>query len=292
MEGLFVRAVEQAGFRPVRPLALGSDLIHAAIIGSLSDANMVLCDLSAHNPNVFFELGVRTSLNLPITLVCDEFTTLPFDTAGINTHRYDSQLRGWEIEDAISKLADHLRESTTRCDGGNPLWRQFGLALKAQEPSADESPLEARIDLLTDQLARLQQRVESDSLLEASLAARTTDINPVAASVYETRAHNKRDVDAYVRALQGYALERNIAFEYTYRPPRALTIKCGPGWRIRDINRARELAEAFGVKLGVDTGSHNDAETSSRSEAGRLLIEKFLSEEPRLTIDDIPKSKP
>lgn len=51
---------------------------------------MVLCDMSQNNPNVFFELGVRTSVNKPVALVrCDEDSPIPFDVSGVNTHTYD-----------------------------------------------------------------------------------------------------------------------------------------------------------------------------------------------------------
>src|SRR3712207_6973285 len=43
-----------------------------------------------------------------------------------------------------------FRSSATSCAGENPLWRQFGLTIRAHEPDADESPLEAKVDLLTD----------------------------------------------------------------------------------------------------------------------------------------------
>jgi hypothetical protein len=159
MASLFVKAIESAGFDAIRPVAQGSHLIHGLIIRHLSTADLVLVDLSSHNPNVFFELGVRTSLNLPIALVRDEHTSIPFDTSGINTYSYDSNLRGWEIEEQQTSLAQHIMDSHASCAGQNPLWRQFGLTIKAQEPDTNESPLEAKVDLLTDRLAVIQQQI-------------------------------------------------------------------------------------------------------------------------------------
>lgn len=159
METLFVPAIEAAGFRPIRPIAEGSHLIHGLIIKNLSEADLVLVDLSSHNPNVFFELGVRTSLNLPIALVKDEHMTLPFDTSGINTHAYDSRLNVWDIEDERRALVKHLADSSASCGGENPLWRQFGLTMRASEPNAAESPLEAKVDLLASHLLTLEEQL-------------------------------------------------------------------------------------------------------------------------------------
>jgi len=161
MEALFVKAIEAAGFAPIRPVAVGAHLIHGQIIHHLSRADLVLCDLSSHNPNVFFELGVRTSINLPVALVRDTHTALPFDLSGINTYEYKPELRGWEIEEEQRKLTDHIRDSAASCNGTNPMWKQFGLTIRAEEPNAQESPLEAKIDLMGARMVALQNEVRS-----------------------------------------------------------------------------------------------------------------------------------
>ncbi len=71
----------------------GADLIHAEIIRKLEEADLVPCDRWTLNPNVFFELGIRTALDRPVALVRDDQTAiLPFDTGILNTHTYRSAL--------------------------------------------------------------------------------------------------------------------------------------------------------------------------------------------------------
>src|ERR1035437_4145732 len=83
---LFYPALTQAGYEVISPLSVGSELIHAGIIQNLEECELVLCDISSHNPNVFFELGIRTSLDKPVVLVKDKDTSaIPFDTSSINT---------------------------------------------------------------------------------------------------------------------------------------------------------------------------------------------------------------
>ena len=65
LDTLFIPAVEQAGFKAVKPTAKGDELIHGRIVKRLETAELVLCDMSTLNPNVFFEFGIRTSLNKP-----------------------------------------------------------------------------------------------------------------------------------------------------------------------------------------------------------------------------------
>lgn len=175
MRTLFVPAIEAAGFEPIEPAAQGSDMIHGRIIEHLATADMVLCDLSSHNPNVFFELGVRTALDKPIALVVDEHTKLPFDLNGLNTQTYASTLLGWELADQTKVIGDHLVAAVASCSGANPMWRRFGLNMTAERPSQEGSATDARIELILDELSDIRQeqrRQRSDEALSPSARLR------------------------------------------------------------------------------------------------------------------------
>ncbi|MEA1263282.1 hypothetical protein MicroSTF_09615 [Microbacterium sp. STF-2] len=162
METIFVPAIEKAGYEAIRPVTQGSHMIHGEIIKHLATAEMVMCDLSSHNPNVFFELGVRTSLNKPVALVRDEHTSLPFDTSGLNTHDYDSTLRGWGVPEQVEKLAKHLRASEASCGGSNPLWRHFGLTITAAQPEPNGSATDAKLELIQEDIHALRRLINSE----------------------------------------------------------------------------------------------------------------------------------
>lgn len=170
LDHLFAPAVQRAGFELVPPVMQGADLIHAEIVRNLETAELVLCDATGHNPNVFFELGIRTALDRPVALVRDNLTErLPFDTSGINTHTYDSSLAPWTLEQGVERLSEHLRSSSERSRGANPLWSYFGLTRRASEPSPQENPLEARLDLI---LARLESNTQELAPLERASRGR------------------------------------------------------------------------------------------------------------------------
>ena len=57
LDRFFTPAIELAGFESISPVSTGSDIIHADIIKNLTLCEMVLCDISTLNPNVFFEFG-------------------------------------------------------------------------------------------------------------------------------------------------------------------------------------------------------------------------------------------
>ncbi|MCI1020519.1 hypothetical protein HWD99_17975 [Microbacterium sp. C5A9] len=165
MEQLFIPAIELAGFSPIKPFTTGSDMIHARIVQYLATAPLVLCDLSQHNANVMFELGVRTSVDKPIVLVKDEQTKLPFDIGGINTYEYSSGIESWRLEQQREELADHIRETGTRLDDGNPMWRRFGTGIVASAPSSDENSTEARLDVISEQVFALGELIRTERRL-------------------------------------------------------------------------------------------------------------------------------
>lgn len=47
----------------------GSDVIQRTIVNELLNADLVVVDLTEHNPNVLFELGMRLHSKLPTGLV-------------------------------------------------------------------------------------------------------------------------------------------------------------------------------------------------------------------------------
>lgn len=152
---LFIPAVEKAGFRAIPPNAKGSDLIHAEIIHKLEKCDLVMCDMSGLNPNVFFELGIRTSLNKPFCMVRDNITQqIPFDATIINWHQYNSNVALWNIEEEIERLASHISDSYTSSNNVNSLWKYFGVEINAK-PYSGVPGNEDKLDVILYKLDRL-----------------------------------------------------------------------------------------------------------------------------------------
>lgn len=55
----------------------------------LNDYELVIADLTGHNPNVFFEIGYRTKSQKPIIHLKRKDETIPFDISAIRTFEYD-----------------------------------------------------------------------------------------------------------------------------------------------------------------------------------------------------------
>jgi hypothetical protein len=90
--------------KEVRP---GEIITH--IIENLITADIVIADLSGKNSNVFYELGVRHSVNNNTILIADSLDDIPFDLRGLRTiiYQYEPErmlsLRN-SLEQAIKEI--------------------------------------------------------------------------------------------------------------------------------------------------------------------------------------------
>ena len=81
---------ESCGFEPVRVDQINdSDSITQTIIDKLLSSELVIADISGHNPNVFFEMGYRKCTDKPIIHLKKKRETIPFDVNTVRTFEYD-----------------------------------------------------------------------------------------------------------------------------------------------------------------------------------------------------------
>jgi hypothetical protein len=137
MRHLHKPAIERAGYRFISPSVTNATIIQAQIIRHLETAELVLCDISYLNANVFFELGIRVALDRPVALVRDSLTAdIPFDNAMMSCHTYDARLDPWILEDQITGLTEYIGEAGANKQ--NAMWQYFGITRRAQEADPDD----------------------------------------------------------------------------------------------------------------------------------------------------------
>lgn len=110
MRSLITPAAVSAGFKVETARRDGSDLIHATIVNDLADADLVIVDLTEHNPNVLFELGMRIVFEKPIALIRAVGTSQIFDVDNLlRVFSYDPRLWKSTLEQDLPKLAKHIQ---------------------------------------------------------------------------------------------------------------------------------------------------------------------------------------
>jgi hypothetical protein len=222
LDHLLVPAVEKAGYRPIRPIMTGADLIQAEIIRNLEAADLVLCDISRHNPNVFFELGVRTSLDRPIALIRDNRTDrLPFDTGILNTHMYDASLAPWRLNQEIQSLAKHISLSAENAQGTNPLWKYFGLTKRADPDTIASDPVQGKLDALVASIEALQRDMRNSGR-QPREAMLSSELPPRSSIDRLLQAADKLGVGVEAWSFEGDGVVNIAAGTYTKEAERAL----------------------------------------------------------------------
>ncbi len=66
-----------------------SDVITDTILKNLNSADLVIADLTDHNPNAFYELGYRVAIGKPLIQLIEKGKPLPFDVSVVRTFTYD-----------------------------------------------------------------------------------------------------------------------------------------------------------------------------------------------------------
>jgi hypothetical protein len=87
-------------------------LIIADIVREVSNAQLVIADITPTNPNVYFEVGYALALSKPTILLARKGTPLPFDVAGFRVLFYEDSIGGKKkLEDGLRKHLDAILSS-------------------------------------------------------------------------------------------------------------------------------------------------------------------------------------
>lgn len=109
LKSLISPAGNKAGFGVQTVRRDDTDIIHHTIINQLLQADIVIADLTDHNPNVLFELGIRLAKEKPVVLIRTKDTDAIFDVDGVmRVYPYDQNLWSTTIEADVRALTDRI----------------------------------------------------------------------------------------------------------------------------------------------------------------------------------------
>jgi hypothetical protein len=85
-------------------------VIQSTIVNDLLEADLGLADLTEHNPNVLFELGMRMHADLPVVLVRARGTGAIVDVDNmLRVEEYDPNLWTSSVKTDIPVLKTHMK---------------------------------------------------------------------------------------------------------------------------------------------------------------------------------------
>jgi hypothetical protein len=109
LNSLVIPAATEAGFEVRTATRQGTEIIHATIVNEVIGADLAICDLTEHNPNVLFELGMRLAHEKPVALIHAEGTDRVFDVDNVlRVLPYSANLWRTTLETDIPALRGHL----------------------------------------------------------------------------------------------------------------------------------------------------------------------------------------
>ena len=167
------------------------------VIENLSSGELVIADLSAHNWNVAYELGIRHSLTKSGTiLLCNDETPLPFDIQNMNVIIYSRSSWMDEIDEITDRIVQAIRNAITtrRCD--SPVHLRYPAlpeSLTAMLNNNNDQEQQRIVELTTqnqklqEQVNQLHQRLEDAGLDSNSSDSKTKGLLQVFTSAVKNR---------------------------------------------------------------------------------------------------------
>ena len=136
-EGLIRPAVELAGIQCARDDDdTGSRDISDEIFRKIETADMILCDMSSQNSNVFLELGWAFRGDKPYVLLVDDKTISPFDLLQRYTFTYDHRLQPIILRKEILLLSQVIRKTLSDTGARYSLVKRLSASLGIIEAAA------------------------------------------------------------------------------------------------------------------------------------------------------------
>ncbi len=151
-------------------------MITTQIIDRIMNDDLVIADLSEHNPNVFYELAIRHLIKKPVVLIIRSEDKIPFDISNSRTIKYDFHVAH------INKCKDKLREQINAVEeDSSQVDNPISHAIDIESLRSKDKPLEKLI-------------VKLFTLYERTLVEMSADINelknyripPRALNLYDT----------------------------------------------------------------------------------------------------------
>lgn len=132
LRSLITPAAKGASFTVRTANRQGSDLIQSTIVNDLLEADLVIADLTEHNPNVLFELGMRMAEDKPVVLIKAHGTGPLFDVDNmLRVFEYSANLWHTTIEKALPSLRDFIKGAWENKDSDKTYMKLLGSSGKS-----------------------------------------------------------------------------------------------------------------------------------------------------------------
>lgn len=237
------------------------------VIQAIHDADVVVADLSAHNPNVFYELGIRHTLGRLTIHIRQRGTQAAIDVVDVRAVEYDLA----DLPRFRSEMEKELKDQLAHRSGGviHPLALPhvspvYGVLPELRVVTAqDIEAYESRLADLQERLSRVHHDSLTDGLRANAIAAlqerRTARALHLFRQVHQAAPHRLDWALEYGRVLSGQELHEEACdlLEEVVRSARSTGAPVAPalkefGLALKRAGRYRRAREVLTAALQED----------------------------------------
>lgn len=157
-------------------------VIQKRIVQGIYNSDIVVCDVSAKNSNVMFELGMRLAFDKPTVIIKDDKTDYSFDTSIIEHLPYPRDLRFSKMVAFKKQLADKVAAThlaATRNANHSTFLKNFGTFKVAHLDQKEASSDQVILEMLSD-LQREVSQMRRVSATKSRSDPRRADVSTIA----------------------------------------------------------------------------------------------------------------
>lgn len=127
-------------------------IIQKRIVQNIYSNEMIICDVSAKNPNVMFELGMRLAFDRPVLIIKDDFTNYSFDTGVIEHLNYPRDLNYHAIQQFKNLLKTKLiaTHNATSEPGYSSFLASFSTVTASKLPEKEVASMDYLLEAMSE----------------------------------------------------------------------------------------------------------------------------------------------
>jgi hypothetical protein len=132
-------------------------IITNQIVKRIVDCDILIADLSEHNPNVFYELAIRHGLKKPFVHIIDAGQAIPFDNAQVRT----IQVNLTDL-DSVESARRQLDEQVKAIEGGSSVVESpISVAFDLESLKSSGKPDDAVMAAVLEEITSLRREIRA-----------------------------------------------------------------------------------------------------------------------------------
>jgi|AGTN01.3.fsa_nt_gi hypothetical protein len=170
-------------------------IITTQIIEYIVNAELVIADLTDHNPNVFYELAIRHAMRKPLVQMIRKGEIIPFDVAATRVIQFDLQNL-----DSVAAAKDEILSQVKSIETGsnevqNPISVSLDLKVLKESGDAEERSLADIVEAISDlrlAVASIDKGLQSSKLIEELKSKIETLPSLIESRIYDPEIRKRR----------------------------------------------------------------------------------------------------